>query len=84
MVLMLLTEQTGEMFGSLLQTQNHHSATDNAETRICFCYYPADAGCKKMLTANDETHMISIGLTQQSYTPAIMQDKTGEEFPKRK
>lgn len=40
---MLLTEQTGEMFGSLLRTQHHHSATDNAETRTCFCYYPADA-----------------------------------------
>jgi len=54
---MLLTEQTGEMFRSSLPIQHHHSATDNAEARICFCYYPADApAVRKWSAANNETH----------------------------
>ena len=61
---MLLTEQTGEMFRSSLPIQHHHSATDNAEARICFCYYPADApAVRKFSAANNETHTISMGLT---------------------
>lgn len=72
MVPMLLTEQTGEMFRSSLPIQHHHSATDNAEARICFCYYPADApAVRKCSAANNETHTISMGLTQKFYTLAI-------------